>query len=150
MPITGATLASLNDALAGDLETLQLPDHHLWKYVKPVGLRVDLGKWLAVYPFQITPELAVTGNTYDDQVGFRVDWHVPTPTVADSNTGAQAIAKEQLDVADRILAKLRSYALAIPNLGTLQSQATVVHVEMGITNDMTWRLRAEINCEVWW
>jgi hypothetical protein len=148
MPLDTNTLVNLTDKIAADLESLPLPDHLVWKYVKPIGLRTDLGNWLCVYPDNIAHTLETTTTGYDDEVLFHAEWHCPTPSVAQSNIGAQDVAKANLQFVELILARVRSYGAGIP--ASLSNHAVLVATEMSIVTDMTWRFRASFNVEVWW
>jgi hypothetical protein len=148
--MTAPDLTQLVDAVVADLETeTDLPRHRVWRYVEPPVIRPDLGPMLAVFPTVSNYDLIATTNTYAQHDLLAVVWYAPTLDAVDTGgTGSQRAAQAALEIADTILARLRTYATGIPNLDG-QEETTVRRVEFEMLPGGYWTAATFLDVTRW-
>lgn len=145
--MTTGWISDLVDAIGDDLGTLDLPAHSTWLYVDPPALRPDLGTMLGIFPRLTDYEVLATDDSYSEDDTIVIAWYVPMLAgLENGGVGNPDVAKAALADAEAIIARLRSYATAVPGFAD-QSEATLTTVRFGtIVGASTWV--AEISLKV--
>ena len=140
------TIVEIIDAVEADINALALPTHKTFKYAKARSLRVDQGKWLQVYPNNVSADVITTLSDYDDMVRVVVEWVVPAFAGVESNQEDQALALAHLANAQLIADRLRTYGGGVP--GLVNTTATLETVTFDLAQGGVWEAVAHINVEV--
>ena len=144
-------LSDVCDVTLADLEAnVALPAHRTWKYLTPPIVRADLCPMLAVYV--TTQNFEVLSTVEDYQTGDQIHVAYYMNAIRMAETGGtdldQALAEEGLRLSELIIARLRTYADAVPGLAG-QSEGTVRNARFGLIDAGVWAVVVDLHVQRW-